>query len=89
MATETMAKPLFLESLHRRLGASFVPQSYGSAPEEHAALARGCALVDHSYRDRLALTGADRQRFLNGLVTCDVKSLAPGAGTYGFFTSAQ
>lgn len=37
----------------------------------------------------LELSGADRVRFLNGLVTCDVKSLAPGSGAYGFFTTAQ
>ncbi|HXO21382.1 MAG TPA: glycine cleavage T C-terminal barrel domain-containing protein [Thermoanaerobaculia bacterium] len=97
MTTETIAKLLPLEALHRRLGAELasldglatVPTSYGSVGEEHAALARGCGLVDHSFRDRLALTGEDRQRFLNGLVTCDVKSLAPGAGTYGFFTGPQ
>jgi aminomethyltransferase len=33
--------------------------------------------------------GEDRLRFLNGYVTCDVSSLEPGAGSYGFFTDAQ
>lgn len=45
--------------------------------------------VDLAPWSALELTGADRVRFLNGLVTCDVKALAPGAGAYGFFTSAQ
>jgi folate-binding protein YgfZ len=37
----------------------------------------------------MELLGADRQRFLNAYVTCEVKALAVGQGAYGFFTSAQ
>src|SRR5687767_4562404 len=37
----------------------------------------------------LELGGEDRVRFLNGLVTCDVKALVSGSGVYGFFTTAQ
>ncbi len=48
----------------------------------------GVALVALD-RDLLELVGADRQRFLHGLVTCDVKGLAAGDGRYGFFTSGQ
>lgn len=33
--------------------------------------------------------GADRGRFLGGLVTHDVKSLEPGGGAYGFVTSIK
>ena len=53
------------------------------------ALREGCALLDRSSVGRLELTGPDRQRFVNGLVTCDVKELTPGAGAYGFFTSVK
>lgn len=45
--------------------------------------------VDIAPWSGLELGGGDRVRFLNGLVTCDVKALAPGAGAYGFFTTAQ
>ncbi len=38
---------------------------------------------------RLELGGADRERFLNGLVTCEVLGLSEGNGRYGFVTSAQ
>ncbi|MDP9121689.1 MAG: hypothetical protein M3O15_10050, partial [Acidobacteriota bacterium] len=57
--------------------------------EEYDTLRRGCGLVDLSCSGRLELAGADRQRFLNAYVTCDVKSLAAGEGAYGFLTSAQ
>jgi aminomethyltransferase len=58
-------------------------------PDQYQALKHGCALIDRSAQGRLELTGADRHRFLNAYVTCDVKGLAPGASCYGFFTSAQ
>ena len=35
------------------------------------------------------MIGPDRHRFLNAYVTCEIKGLAAGQGTYGFFTSAQ
>lgn len=84
-----------LADLHRRLGGRLEAEGagrvldYGAPEEEDRALAEGTALVDHSWMDRLELTGADRQRFLGGLVTCEVKGLTPGQGAYGFFPSAQ
>jgi aminomethyltransferase len=54
-----------------------------------SALHEGVGWIDLSLRGRLELIGADRLRFLNGLVSCDVKSLTAGSGTYGFFTSGQ
>ncbi len=57
--------------------------------EEYRALREGCGLADLSWTGRLEVLGADRQRFLNAYATCDVKSLTPGEGAYGFFTSPQ
>src|SRR5512147_1809352 len=62
---------------------------YGSVEAEYRALREGCAFVDRSSTGRLEIVGADRHRFLNAYVTCDVKSLAPGEGAYGFFTNPQ
>jgi folate-binding protein YgfZ len=56
---------------------------------EYQALREGCGLADLSEMGRLEILGADRLRFLNAYVTCDVKGLAPGEGAYGFFTSPQ
>ncbi len=58
-------------------------------PDELTALHGAVGLIDLSFRGRLELIGADRLRFLNGLVSCEVKSLAAGSGTYGFFTTSQ
>lgn len=58
--------------------------------DEYRALRNGCGLLDRSEAvGRLELVGADRHRFLNAYVTCDVKALSPGQGAYGFFTNPQ
>jgi folate-binding protein YgfZ len=56
---------------------------------EHSALLSGRAFAIRPWVELLELTGADRHRFLHGLVTCDVQGLDIGASAYGFLTSAQ
>jgi folate-binding protein YgfZ len=58
-------------------------------PDDYRALREDCAVVDRSEAGRLELLGADRQRFTNAYVTCEVKTLTPGGGAYGFLTSSQ
>ena len=95
-------RPPALASLHRQLGAELiplpvaapeegllVPADYGDVAAEYQALTSGCGVIDRCWAAALELTGADRQRFLNGQVTCDLKPLTPGQGTYGFFTTAK
>ena len=62
--------------------------STDSLAADLAALSSGAALVEHA-GDLLELTGPDRLRLVNGLVTADVKSLLPGATASGFFTTGQ
>jgi folate-binding protein YgfZ len=50
------------------------------------SLQDGCGLLLRSGVTNIALTGEDRTRYLNGLVTCQVDGLEPGRGVYGFFT---
>src|SRR5271170_4794718 len=52
---------------------------------EYEALTGACAIVDRSERGKLALTGADAAEFLNGQVTNEIVSLAPGEGCYAAF----
>lgn len=85
-----------LRSLHRRLGArtgersgTRVPLSYASVTEEVEVLRTACGWIDRSWTDRLEIAGADRQRFLNGMVTCEVRDLGEGGGAYGFVTSRK
>jgi folate-binding protein YgfZ len=58
-------------------------------PDQYRSLREGCGLADRSDLGRLEILGADRHRFLNAYVTCEVKDLAPGDGAYGFVTTHQ
>lgn len=85
-----------LAALHRRLGGRAAPAGaptavagYGDLEAEYAALREGAGLLDRWPVARLRLTGEDRARFLQGLATCDVGALEPGAGAYGFLTSIK
>jgi aminomethyltransferase len=62
---------------------------YRDVDAEHRALREACGLFVPSRIRGLEMTGEDRARFLGGLVTCEVKSLAPGAGAYGFLTQVK
>lgn len=59
------------------------------AEAEYRALRDGCGLVDQTFVHGLCMTGDDRRRYLNGLVTCDTKSLEAGQVVYGFVTSVK
>jgi aminomethyltransferase len=56
---------------------------------EYLALREGAAVLDFSARGKLAFTGEDRVRWLHGMVSNDVKGLAPGQGCYCFVLDAQ
>jgi folate-binding protein YgfZ len=56
---------------------------------EFAALFNGCGIYDLGFRARLALTGSDRMRWLNGMVTNNIRDLAVGRGVYAFLLNPQ
>lgn len=56
-----------------------LPDSYGDMLREYAAVRRGGAgMIDLSFLGRLRVGGSEATQFLNGLVTNDMKTLAPG-----------
>ena len=64
-------------------------EHYGDPLAEHAALREMAGLLDLSFRSRVCLTGTDRQKFLNGQVTNNVKDLKTGEGCYAALVSAK
>ncbi len=56
--------------------------------EFHALLSR-CGVYDLGWRAKIALTGGDRVRWLNGMVSNNVRDLQPGHGVYCFVLNAQ
>jgi folate-binding protein YgfZ len=62
---------------------------YGDVQAEFRALLDGCGVYDLSWRSKIALTGSDRTRWLNGMATNNIRDLAAGHGVYNFLLNAQ
>ncbi|HKI85811.1 MAG TPA: hypothetical protein VKA53_03600, partial [Thermoanaerobaculia bacterium] len=62
---------------------------FGDPGAEARALRETCGIFTSTGQGHLVLDGPDRQRFLHGLMTCEVKALAPGEGAYGFFSDSK
>lgn len=62
---------------------------FGEPQAEFAALREQCGVYDLGYRAKISLTGSDRVRWLNGMVTNNIRDLAPGQGVYAFLLNAQ
>ncbi len=62
---------------------------FSSAAKEYRALREGAAVYDLGARAKLVVTGGDRSRWLNGMVTNNIKDLPRNHGTYNFLLNAQ
>ncbi len=62
---------------------------FGDVRAEFHALLSGCGGYDLSWRAKIALTGGDRVRWLNGMISNNVRDLAPSHGVYAFLLNAQ
>jgi folate-binding protein YgfZ len=56
---------------------------------EFDALVNRCGIYDLGFRARISLTGGDRVRWMNGMVTNNIRDLAVGHGVYAFLLSPQ
>jgi len=68
---------------------ALVPARFSDPVAEHKAVREASGLFDFSFRAKFALKGRDHARFLQRMVSNDVKNLAPGQGTYATFLNAQ
>jgi folate-binding protein YgfZ len=66
-----------------------IASDFGDVRAEFQTLLSGCGLYDLSGRAKIAVTGSDRVRWLNGMATNNVRDLAPGHGVYAFLLNAQ
>ncbi len=81
---------------HRSSGAvigeyfgALLPSSFGNFAAEYAALRETVALVDSNYRAFFSFTGPDRQRYVNALLTSNVRDLKVGQGVVGLLLNPQ
>ena len=81
-----------LQSRGDGLGASSVGEyrgattalRFGDSQAEVAALLTGCGVYDAGFRAKVSVSGSDRVRWLNGMVTNNVRDLAVDQGVYAF-----
>ncbi len=66
-----------------------VPADYGDVCAEFEAMLSGCAIYELSTRARIKLTGNDQVRWLNGMVTNNIRDLAMNHGVYAFLLNPQ
>jgi len=62
---------------------------FGDVQEEFAALRGACGVYDLGFRAKISLSGGDRVRWLNGMVTNNVRDLAVRQGVYAFLLNPQ
>jgi folate-binding protein YgfZ len=71
-------------------GNPVFPATYvGDVRTEFSALVSACGVYELSSQVRISLTGSDRVRWLNGMVTNNVRDLAQGRGLYAFLLNPQ
>jgi folate-binding protein YgfZ len=63
--------------------------SFGNPQAEWTELRAGCGVYDLGFRAKISLTGGDRVRWLNGMVTNNIRDLAAGGGAYAFLLNPQ
>ncbi len=62
---------------------------FGDPQAEFAALRGGCGVYDLGFRAKISLTGGDRVRWLNGMVTNNIRDLSVDQGAYAFLLNPQ
>jgi len=65
------------------------PASFGDVRAEYSALRQGCGISFQNWRTKIGLRGSDRVRWLNGMITNNIRDLAAGRGVYSFLLNAQ
>src|SRR5271170_7334305 len=68
---------------------SFTPESFSGIQQELATLTASAGIYDLGYSALLKITGSDRLRWLNGMVTNTIQSLEEGHWNYSFLLNAQ
>jgi folate-binding protein YgfZ len=89
----TTALPTYVEGL----GASRTGEYRGATTAaafsdphtELVALRAGCGVYDLGFRAKIALGGKDRVRWLNGMVSNNIRDLSAGHGVYAFILNPQ
>jgi aminomethyltransferase len=96
MEAQQTGLPTVLAEAHRRNGAKMgvwfgctLPNQFGDWEAEYRMGRETVALLDKNYRAYLEFTGPDRLRYLNAILTNDIKGLMPHHGNVSLFLNPQ
>src|SRR6266404_4974266 len=85
-----------LAAAHTRAGAKMgvwlgcaLPDTFGDPAAEFRQARESVALIDKNYRAYLSFTGPDRVRYLNAVLTNDIKGLSTGQGNVSLLLNPQ
>ena len=85
-----------LAAAHTRAGAKMgvwlgcaLPDTFGDPAAEFRQARESVALIDKNYRAYLSFTGPDRVRYLNAVLTNDIKGLSAGQGNVSLLLNPQ
>jgi len=85
-----------LAPLHQRAGAKMgvwfgcaLPDDFGDWQREYWLAYKSVALIDKNCRAYLSFTGPDRVRYLNAILTNNIKDLAPSHGIVSLLLNPQ
>lgn len=85
-----------LAPVHRGAGAKMgvwfgcaLPDAWGDAREEQRFANESVALIDKNYRAYFTFSGPDRVRYLNAILTNNIKDLGNGQGVVSLLLNAQ
>jgi folate-binding protein YgfZ len=62
---------------------------FGDVRAEFQEMLTGCGLYELTWRGKAVLTGSDRVRWLNGIITNNIRDLSLGHGVYAFLLNPQ
>ncbi|HTV57130.1 MAG TPA: aminomethyltransferase family protein [Terriglobia bacterium] len=68
---------------------ALLPACYSNSLAEYQAVRDSAGVFDLSFRSQFTARGSDRVRFLQGMVTNDVKLLRSGQGTYALLLNSR
>jgi len=90
----TLKTPLYDE--HVAAGADFaetfgtlLPAHFGDFLAEYQAARKAVALFDTNFRACFSFSGPDARRYLNAILTSNLRDAQPGQGTQGLLLTAQ
>ena len=89
MALKTWLQQFAIEAPTGEYAGALTVLHYTSPAAELAALRSACGVFDLGWRGKLVVSGEDRVRWLNGMVTNNTRDLAQDAGNYSFVLNPQ